>query len=100
LSSDTVAATIAELARANKLPIVGDLKFFDAGGLFGFSEDYVAMARLSARYVDHILKGTPPGDLAAEHARDYKVVINLRTAKELGISIPPNLLARADKVIE
>ena len=58
------------------------------------------MARLSARFVDKILKGTPPGDLAAEYAMDYKVVINLKTAKELGITISPTLLARADEIIE
>jgi len=100
LSSDTVAATIAELARANKLPAVGDLNFSDAGGLFGFSEDWAAMAKLSARFVGQILKGAAPGELAAEYARDYKVVINLKTAKALGLTVPPSLLARADEVIE
>jgi putative ABC transport system substrate-binding protein len=99
-SSKSIAATIAELARAHKLPSIGDLNIVEAGGLFGFSEDYVASARLSARFVDQILKGTPPGDLAAEEARDYKVAINLKTATELGITIPPSLLARADEVIE
>jgi putative ABC transport system substrate-binding protein len=98
--SDTVAATIAELARANRLAAVGDLKFSNAGGLFGFSEDWAAMARLSARFVDQILKGARPGDLAAEHARDYKVAINLKTAKALGLTVPPALLARADEIIE
>src|SRR5262249_23738594 len=58
-SSESVAAMIAELALANKLPSVGDLVFAKAGGLFGFSEDYPAMARLSARFVDQILRGTP-----------------------------------------
>ena len=99
-SSPTVAAKIAQLARAGKLPSAADLTFPTVGGLLGFGEDYAAMARLAARFVDQILKGAPPGDLAAEHARDYKVAINLKTAKELGISIPPTLLARADEVIE
>src|SRR5215831_18191080 len=58
------------------------------------------MARLAARFVDQILKGIPPGDLAAEYATEYKVIINLRTAKELGITVPPQLLARADEAIE
>lgn len=84
----------------SKLPSLGDLVFVEAGGLFGFSEDYVAAARLSGRFVDQILKGTPPGDLAAEHARGYKVVVNLKTAKALGVTVPPTLLARADEVIE
>jgi putative tryptophan/tyrosine transport system substrate-binding protein len=79
---------------------VGNLPFAEDGGLFGFSEDYSAMARLAARFVDQILKGIPRGDLAAEYATEYKVIINLRTAKELGITVPPQLLARADEVIE
>jgi hypothetical protein len=70
------------------------------GGRFGCSEDYVAMARLSTRFVDQILKGTRPGDLAAEFASDYKVAINLKTAKELGLTVPPSLIARANQVIE
>ena len=58
------------------------------------------MAVLAARFVDQILKGIPPGNLAAEQPSEYKVIINLKTAKELGITVPPQLLARADEVIE
>ena len=95
------AEAIAELARKNKLPSVGDdRKFVDAGGLFALSTNYPAMAKLSARFVDQILKGTAPGDLAAEQAREFKLIVNLKTAKELGITIPDALLARADEVIE
>jgi putative ABC transport system substrate-binding protein len=92
---------IAELARAHKLPSVGDDRaFVNAGGLFALSINYPAMAKHSARFVDKILKGTAPGDLAVEQPTEFKVIINLKAAKELGITIPAALLARADEVIE
>jgi putative ABC transport system substrate-binding protein len=95
------AAAIAERARIHRLPSVGDGQaFVDAGGLFAFSDDYLAMARRSAWHVDQILKGTAPGDLPAELATTYKLFVNLKTAKELGITIPPAVLARADEVID
>jgi putative ABC transport system substrate-binding protein len=95
------APAIAELARAHKLPSVGDDRnFIDAGGLLALSINYPALARSSARFVDQILKGIAPGDLAAEQAKEFKIIVNLKTAKELGIIIPPALLARADEVIE
>jgi putative ABC transport system substrate-binding protein len=94
-------AAIAGLARAHKLPSVGDDRgFVDAGGLFALSINYPAMAKHSARFVDQILKGTAPGDLAAEQPTEFKIILNLKTAKELGITIPGALLARADEVIE
>ena len=89
------------LSRAHKLPSVGeDRNFVDAGGLFAFSINYPSMATRSAYFVDQILKGIAPGDLAAERATQFKVMVNLRAAEELGISIPTALLARADEVIE
>jgi putative ABC transport system substrate-binding protein len=98
-SSDAVA--IAELTRAHKLPSVADERdFVLVGGLFALSTDYAAMAKSSARFVDQILKGVAPGDLAAEVAREFILIVNLKTAKELGITIPPSVLARADEVIE
>jgi putative ABC transport system substrate-binding protein len=97
----TTSATIAELALKHKLPSVGEARgFVNAGGLFAFEEDYSAMARRSARYVDQILKGTAPGDLAVELSLALKLFVNLNTAKQLGITIPPSVLARADEVIE
>jgi len=94
------ARSIAELARIHKLPVVGDMGFVAAGNLFAFSEDYLAMARRSAWHVDQILKGTAPGDLAAELSTVYRLLVNIKTAKELGITIPPSVLACADELIE
>jgi putative tryptophan/tyrosine transport system substrate-binding protein len=94
-------ATIAELARINKLASVGDGRSFaNAGGLFAYEFDYAAMAMRSAWYVDQILRGIPPGELPAEIAREFKLIVNRKIAKELGITIPPSVLARADELIE
>jgi putative ABC transport system substrate-binding protein len=90
---------IAELARKHKLPTVFE-GTFPAGGLLAFTNDYVYLARRSASYVAQILKGTAPGDLAMEQGNVYKLLVNLKTAKELGITIPPSVLARADEVID
>jgi len=95
------AAAIADLARAHKLPSVGvDRGFVVAGGLFAYSVNYLAMAPRTARFVDRILGGTSPGDLAVDLSTEFKVIVSLKTAKALGIIIPPALLARADEVIE
>ena len=94
------AAAIAQLARQHKLPSVGDRFFFDAGGMLALSANYRAMAKRAAWFVDQILKGTAPGDLAAEQATEFKLFVNLKIAKELGITIPATILARADEVIE
>jgi putative ABC transport system substrate-binding protein len=92
---------IAELARLHKLPSVGLFSdFVDAGGLLALSPNFSAMAKRSAWFVDQILKGTAPGDLPAEQHTDFKLFVNLKTAKELGITIPAAILARADEVIE
>jgi len=94
-------AEIAELARLHKLPSVGDgWDFVNAGGLLALSWNYPAMAKRSAWFVDQILKGTAPGDLPAEQGTEFKLFANLKTAKALGLTIPPSLLARADEVIE
>jgi putative tryptophan/tyrosine transport system substrate-binding protein len=95
------AAEITGLSRAHKLPSVcDDRAFVDAGCLFALSINYPAMAMRSARFVDQILKGIAPGDLAVEQPTEFKVIVNLKTAKELGITIPPSVPARADEVIE
>jgi putative ABC transport system substrate-binding protein len=95
------AEIIAELARIHKLPTVFEgTRYVPAGGLFSFTNDYVYLAKRCASYVDQILKGAAPGDLAMEEGKVYKLLINLKTAKALFITIPPSVLARADEVID
>jgi putative tryptophan/tyrosine transport system substrate-binding protein len=92
---------IAELAVRNRLPTISDSKdFLDAGGLLSYGSDRLALWRRAAWYVDRILKGTNPADLPVEQPMKFELVINLKTAKQIGLTIPPNLLARADKVIK
>ena len=90
------AKMTAELAQKRRLPTVGD----DPSFLFAFANDYQVMARRSASYVDQILKGKGPGDLAMDQGKLFRLLVNLKTAKELGITIPPSVFCRADEVIE
>ena len=92
---------IAELANKNRLPTISDgFRFAEAGGLFYYGPDYLPLVRRAAVYVDKILKGTKPADLPVEQPTKFELVINLKTAKQIGVTIPPNVLARADKVIK
>ena len=91
---------IAELAIKHRLPTVSDgFGFADTGGLAFYGPDTGSMHRRAAVYVDKILKGTKPTDLPVEQPTKFELVINLKTAKQIGLNIPPNVLARADKVI-
>ena len=92
---------IIALAAKHRLPTVYTNRVYaDAGGLISYGADFLAQYRRAAGYVDRILKGTKPGDLPVQAPTKYELVINLKTAKALGLDVPPTLLARADEVIE
>jgi putative tryptophan/tyrosine transport system substrate-binding protein len=91
---------IVELAGKNRLPAIYYQKeFVDEGGLMSYGVDFDDLFRKSAHYVDKILKGTKPTDLPVEQPIKFEFIINLKAAKQIGLTIPPNVLARADKVI-
>jgi putative ABC transport system substrate-binding protein len=95
------ARQISDIALSNQLPSVhpyteGAL----AGGLLGYGPDFTEEARRGAAYVDRILRGDQPSSLPVEQVAKYQLVLNLKTAKALGLTVPPSLLVRADKVIE
>ena len=92
---------IAEFAARNRLPTVWIRKIlWDAGGLLSYGSDRLALWRRAAWYVDKILKGAKPADLPVEQPTKFEFIINLKAAKQIGVTIPPNVLARADKVIK
>jgi putative ABC transport system substrate-binding protein len=92
---------IAELATKGRLPTIYHLRqFVEAGGLISYGVDYTEAFQQSAVLADRILKGSKPADLPVEQPWRFPLVINLKTAKALGFTIPPSLLLRADQVIE
>ena len=104
-SSDAVQTTnrarIAALAIQHKLPLSAEFKIVaSAGALFTYGPSVADLWRRAGGYVDRILKGEQPGDLPVQQPTKFELVINLKTAKALGLTVPPTLLAQADEVIE
>jgi putative ABC transport system substrate-binding protein len=103
LRSPTVAIErkrIAELAVKNRLPVIyDDAAYVEAGGLMSYGTKQADLYRRAPIYVDKILKGAKPADLPVEQPTKFELVINLNAAKQIGLTIPPNILARADRVI-
>jgi len=92
---------IVELAAKSRLPAIHTNSLYvDAGGLMSYSANLTDLDRRAATYVDKILKGAKPADLPVEQPKKFEFVINLKAAKQIGLAIPPNVLARADRVIK
>jgi len=99
--SITLYKQAAELAIRNRLPAISrSRRWVDSGGLMCYGGDESVQYRRVAAYVDKILKGTKPADLPVEQPTKFEFIINLKAAKQIGLTIPPNVLARADKVIK
>jgi len=97
----TYRARIVDFAAENKLPaIYPQSPYVDVGGLMSYGPNLPEMGRRAAIYVDKIFKGANPADLPVEQPTKSESVINLKTAKQIGLTIPPNVLARADRVIK
>jgi putative ABC transport system substrate-binding protein len=92
---------IARLAEQNRLPTIYEVRSFAAdGGLMSYGPDFVQLARDSASYVDQILRGAAPGDIPVQQPTKFELVVNLKTAKAIGLTIPESFLLRADEVID
>jgi putative ABC transport system substrate-binding protein len=97
----TYRTRIFEFLNKNRLPAVYSTSdFVENGGFMSYGADLLHNWRRAAYYVDKILKGAKPADLPVEQPTKFELVINLKTAKQIGLTIPPNVLARADKVIK
>jgi putative ABC transport system substrate-binding protein len=91
---------IADLARTHQLPTIGFVEYARAGGLLAFGVNFPDLWRRAAGLVDKILRGARPADLPVERATKFELLVNLKTARALGLTIPPSLLVRADQIIE
>jgi putative tryptophan/tyrosine transport system substrate-binding protein len=98
---DRLRERIVDLAAKNRLPgMYPNTEYVESGGLVSYAADIVALFRRTANYVDKIVKGTKPAELPVEQPTQFELVINLKAAKQIGLTIPPNVLARADKIIK
>jgi ABC-type uncharacterized transport system substrate-binding protein len=91
---------IAGFALKSRLPSMGTREYVDAGGLMSYGADTAESYQRVAYYVDRILKGAKPADLPVEQPTKFEFVINLKTAKQIGVTIPPEVLARASRLIK
>ena len=91
---------IADLAAKHRLPAIGAREFAEAGGLFGYGHDNLVLWRRAAIYIDKIVRGAKPADLPIQQPTNFELVVNMKTARALGISVPNSIAQRADKVIE
>jgi len=92
---------ILDLAVKSRLPVMfPQSEYVEDGGLMSYVPNYPDLFRRAATYADKILKGRKPADLPVEQPRKFELVINLKAAKQIGLTIPPNVLARADRVIK
>ena len=99
--ANSLRTQIADLAVKSRLPaIYNSAEFVEAGGLMSYATSFTDLFRRAATYVDKILKGRKPTDLPVEQPMRFEFVVNLKAAKQIGLTIPPNVLVRADKVIK
>jgi putative tryptophan/tyrosine transport system substrate-binding protein len=100
MRASSLRKEILDLAVKSRLPVIyGGGASVEAGGLMGYGVNLPDLDRRAATYVDKILKGANPADLPVEQPTKFEFIINLKAAKQIGLTIPPNVLARADKVI-
>jgi putative ABC transport system substrate-binding protein len=98
---DSQRTQVVELVVKSRLPAIYNFaEFVEAGGLVSYATSFIDLHRRTATYVDKILKGAKPADLPVEQPKKFELIINLKAAKQIGLTIPPNVLARADRVIK